>query len=84
MKTVHGVTVHGEKIRPDWIDYIGHMNIASRRVVPWPEAVLDGLETFAGRHPAAPWPEQAGHRMRVPDPLGPQDQATAEQSPTEQ
>jgi len=66
----------------EWMNL--HVDTAARRVSPWPEAVLGRLDAFARRHPDVPWPEQAGHRMRVPHPLGPQHQATAEQSPTEQ
>ncbi|HKL62665.1 MAG TPA: thioesterase family protein [Woeseiaceae bacterium] len=54
----------------EWMNL--HVDTASRRVSPWPGAVLGRLAAFADRHRGAPWPEQAGHRMRVPEPLGPE------------
>lgn len=48
-----------------------HVDLASRRVSEWPDSVLFRLDEFAGRHRDAAWPEQAGRRMRVREPLGP-------------
>lgn len=53
----------------EWMNL--HVDMASRRVSPWPREVLDRLAAVANRHRSAPWPGQAGHRMRVPEPLGP-------------
>ena len=52
-----------------------HVDSASRRVSPWPGAVPERLAAFARRHAGAPWPEQAGRRMRVPEPIGPEERS---------
>ncbi len=61
----------------EWMNL--HVDTATRRVSPWPGEVLLRLGAFAERHRGARWPEQAGHRMRVPAPLGPERPA-AEQA----
>jgi len=63
----------------EWMNL--HVDSASRRVSPWPEEVLGRLAAVADRHRGAPWPEQAGHRMRVAEPLGPQGRVPERQGP---
>ncbi len=55
----------------EWMNL--HVDIASRRVSPWPKTVLDRLAEFAARHAGDVWPERAGRRMQVPSPLGPEE-----------
>ena len=42
-----------------------------RKVVPWPETVLQGLDSVARKQGRLPWPKQAGRRIEIKNPLYP-------------
>ncbi len=51
----------------EWMNL--HVDLSTRRVAPWPEAILDGIRGVAEGQGDWPWPEEAGRRMRVASPL---------------
>ena len=51
----------------EWMNL--HVNLEVRRVAPWPEHVLAGIETFAAAQTDVSWPAEAGQRMQIKKPL---------------
>lgn len=51
----------------EWMNL--HFDTRSRRVSPWPEEVRARIAEFAENQGDLPWPEEAGRRMRVKQPL---------------
>lgn len=51
----------------EWMNL--HVDLATRKVSPWPDFVLGALEELAAAQPPSPMPEEAGRRMRVARPL---------------
>lgn len=51
----------------EWMNL--HVDLDSRRVSEWPEAVTAAMTDFAAGQGAAPLPGEAGSRMRVRSPL---------------
>lgn len=51
----------------EWMNL--HVDLNTRRVAPWPEAILDGIRDVAESQGDWPYPEEAGRRMQVPKPL---------------
>ena len=51
----------------EWMNL--HVDMAMRRVAPWPEAVLAAIGAVAADQDDWPWPDQAGRRMRVRHPV---------------
>ena len=62
---------HGESrflaATAEWMNL--HVDLASRRVAPWPPAILDDIRTVAAEQGHWPYPEEAGRQMRVPQPI---------------
>ena len=48
-----------------------HVDLDRRKVVPWPETVLQGLDSVARKQGRLPWPKQAGRRIEIKNPLYP-------------
>ena len=46
-----------------------HVDLSTRRVAPWPQAILDGIQTVAEAQGEWPYPNDAGRRMSVGRPL---------------
>jgi acyl-CoA thioester hydrolase len=42
-----------------------HVDLGKRKVVPWPDTVLERLATFAARQHGSERPEQAGRRIEI-------------------
>ncbi|MDX1499976.1 MAG: thioesterase family protein [Woeseiaceae bacterium] len=53
----------------EWMNL--HVDLSTRRVAPWPEAILDRICEVAAEHARLPFPDDAGRRMQVPEPLDP-------------
>ncbi len=53
----------------EWMNL--HVDLSTRRVAPWPAAILGRIRAVAAEHAQLPFPEDAGRRMRIPDPLDP-------------
>ena len=51
----------------EWMNL--HVDLGTRRVSPWPGAVLQALSETASRQQGRPFPEEAGKRMNVARPL---------------
>lgn len=51
----------------EWMNL--HVSLATRRVTPWPEAILRNIAEFAKRQAGQRLPAEAGKRMRVVKPL---------------
>lgn len=51
----------------EWMNL--HVSLATRRVTPWPAAILQNIGDFAGRQAGQRLPAEAGKRMRVTKPL---------------
>ena len=51
----------------EWMNL--HVDLATRRVAPWPEAVLTDIGAVAEQQENWPFPKEAGRRMRVRQPL---------------
>ena len=46
-----------------------HVDLASRRVRPWPESILSALEEFREQQGVLPMPPEAGQKMNVRHPI---------------
>lgn len=46
-----------------------HVDLARRKVVPWPETVLHGLAAVVRKQGRLPRPDQAGRRIEIKNPL---------------
>ena len=51
----------------EWMNL--HVDLATRRVAPWPGHVLAGIAAIARRQRGWPPPAEAGHRMSIAKPL---------------
>jgi len=51
----------------EWMNL--HVDLGARRVSPWPDAVIANLGSLAKEQADAVWPDEAGRRMRVREPL---------------
>lgn len=51
----------------EWMNL--HVDLATRRVVPWPAAILDDIRKVAATQGDWPFPREAGRQMRVPKPI---------------
>ncbi len=51
----------------EWMNL--HVDMATRSVAPWPDAVLADIGAVASNQDDRPWPDQAGRRMRVRHPI---------------
>ena len=51
----------------EWINL--HVDMNTRRVSPWPEAILDGMNSFVTRQGNWPLPAEAGRKINVKSPL---------------
>ncbi len=46
-----------------------HVDLTRRKVAPWPENILRGIERYAARQHDEPWPQRSCEHIRVPRPL---------------
>lgn len=51
----------------EWMNL--HFDPAIRRVAPWPEDIRARIADFAENQGAQPWPDEAGRRMQVKNPI---------------
>jgi acyl-CoA thioester hydrolase len=51
----------------EWMNL--HVNLNSRRVSPWPEAILRSIGEFTAGQLSLPLPSEAGKRMHIKQPL---------------
>jgi acyl-CoA thioester hydrolase len=51
----------------EWMNL--HVDLGTRKVCPWPEAVLQALAELAKEQGGGAFPEEAGRRMRVTAPI---------------
>ena len=51
----------------EWMNL--HVNMASRRVAPWPDSIFGGIKDVAASQGDWPYPEDAGRAMRIAAPL---------------
>lgn len=51
----------------EWMNL--HVDLASRRVAPWPPAILDDICKVAATQGEWPYPREAGKQMRVSKPI---------------
>ncbi len=51
----------------EWMNL--HFDKGIRRVSPWPDAISEQITAFVERQGSIPWPEEAGRRMHVRNPV---------------
>ena len=51
----------------EWMNL--HFDTSIRRVAPWPDEIRARIAEFADNQKPQPWPEQAGQRMQVKQPI---------------
>ena len=51
----------------EWMNL--HVDLAVRRVAPWPDFVVSNIESIARAQRDVEWPDDAGRRMSVANPL---------------
>ena len=51
----------------EWMNL--HVDLATRRVAPWPQTILDDIANVVAGQGDWPWPEEAGKQMTIPEPL---------------
>lgn len=51
----------------EWMNL--HVDLAKRRVSPWPAPILERIRRFADGQSGQQWPEEAGRRMSIRQPL---------------
>ena len=51
----------------EWMNL--HVDLSTRRVAPWPESILAGIEAVAAAQGQWPYPDDAGRQMRIGKPL---------------
>ena len=72
-KRIHQIQrmYHAEKgflaATAEWMNL--HVDLATRRVAPWPDVILDCIRKAAASQAECSYPEEAGRRMQVPKPL---------------
>lgn len=59
----------------EWMNL--HVDLATRRVSPWPEGTLAALAELTAAQPRGPFPEEAGRKMGIARPLYRMDGGTA-------
>ena len=50
----------------EWMNL--HVDLAERRVSPWPGHIIDGIEHFVEKQEQWPWPDEVCGRIAVPKP----------------
>jgi len=51
----------------EWMNL--HVDLATRRVAPWPNAILDDIQKVAVTQGEWPYPREAGRQMRISKPI---------------
>ncbi|MDH3612247.1 MAG: thioesterase family protein [Gammaproteobacteria bacterium] len=51
----------------EWMNL--HVDLVTRRVAPWPKAILEDIQKVANTQGDWPYPHEAGRQMRVPRPI---------------
>ena len=51
----------------EWLNL--HVDLDSRKVSPWPDAIREQIAIFADRQGEWNWPVEAGKQMHVPNPI---------------
>ena len=51
----------------EWMNL--HVDLATRRVAPWPDAILDDIRKVTDAQGDWPFPKEAGRQIRVPKPI---------------
>ncbi len=51
----------------EWLNL--HVDLDTRRVSPWPDAILDGIREFVAEQGEWPLPDEVGHQIRVAQPI---------------
>jgi acyl-CoA thioester hydrolase len=51
----------------EWMNL--HVDLATRRVAPWPDAIFDGIRSVVAEQGDWPYPADAGRRMRIASPV---------------
>jgi acyl-CoA thioester hydrolase len=51
----------------EWMNL--HVDLEARKVTPWPDAVIGNLGTIARRQAGCAYPDEAGRRMRIREPI---------------
>ena len=51
----------------EWLNL--HVDMSTRRVSPWPDAILDAMHAFVSKQEARPLPAEVGRRINVRSPL---------------
>lgn len=51
----------------EWMNL--HVDLATRRVAPWPNAILDDIQKIAVAQGEWPYPREAGRQMRISKPI---------------
>ena len=51
----------------EWLNL--HVNLDTRRVTPWPEAIMSRLAEATNKQSGQTWPQEAGRRMQVNKPV---------------
>jgi acyl-CoA thioester hydrolase len=47
-----------------------HVTMASKKVAPWPDKIMEALARMTAAHAALPVPESAGRRVAMPEKRG--------------
>lgn len=51
----------------EWMNL--HVDLARRRVAPWPDEIRTQIEQYVARQDRLPWPAEAGKKMQIRTPL---------------
>ncbi len=51
----------------EWLNL--HVDLEVRKVAPWPETIRSKIAAFAGTQDDWGWPSEAGHQMKVAQPI---------------
>jgi len=46
-----------------------HVDLAARRVSPWPESILARLAEYSSRQASQTYPQEAGKQMKIASPI---------------
>ncbi|NNF40061.1 MAG: thioesterase family protein [Woeseiaceae bacterium] len=66
MRMYHAVDGH-LVATAEWMNL--HVDMAVRRVAPWPDAILQRIRQYAAEQGEHRWPAEAGKRMQIKKPL---------------
>ena len=58
---------HHEAATAEWMNL--HVDLATRRVAPWPQRILDDIGEVVAKQGDWPFPPDAGRRMRIDKPI---------------